>query len=262
MEFPYVHTHTPTHTHTHLLCLIWREICIYFSTCILSSQDTIRRQILTRLMSKFELGLEREPIDLDYFEFMCRQELYLCNALSRHVDVPTDIVQALENFFGHVRDHLERQNTGRVQPDTVPGEVGRPRFVIDRECLEEVLEINLPVPCIAKMLGVSRRTVFRRMKELGVSARRYHEMDDEELDNVVRTIKNEMPTTGYRMVKGRLRSLGIHIQWRRVAASLHRVDSLGILSRLSGLGCIMRRTYSVRAPLSLWHVDTNHKLIR
>ncbi|CAL8378800.1 unnamed protein product [Boreogadus saida] len=71
-----------------------------------------------------------------------------------------------------------------------------------------------------------------------------------------------MPTTGYRMVKGRLRSLGIHIQWRRVAASLHRVDSLGILSRLSGLGCIMRRTYSVRAPLSLWHVDTNHKLIR
>ncbi|CAL8368819.1 unnamed protein product [Boreogadus saida] len=90
-------------------------------------EDTIRRQILTRLMSKFELGLEREPIDLDYFEFMCRQELYLCNALSRHVDVPTDIVQALENFFGHVRDHLERQNTGRVQPDTVPGEVGRPR---------------------------------------------------------------------------------------------------------------------------------------
>ena len=87
-------------------------------------------------------------------------------------------------------------------------------------------------------------------------------MDDEELDNVVRNIKNEMPTTGYRMVKGRLRSMGIHIQWRRVAASLHRVDSMGILSRLSGLGCILQRTYSVRAPLSLWHVDTNHKLIR
>ena len=82
MEFPYVHTHT----HTHLLFLIWREICIYFFTCILSSQDTIRRQILTRLLSKFDLGLTREPIDLDYFEFMCRQELYIwCNALSRHV---------------------------------------------------------------------------------------------------------------------------------------------------------------------------------
>lgn len=56
--------------------------------------------------------------------------------------------------------------------------------------------------------------------------------------------------------------MGIHVQWRRVTASMHRVDSLGILSRLTGLGCIVRRTYSVRGPLSLWHVDTNHKLIR
>ncbi|KAL2102046.1 hypothetical protein ACEWY4_003807 [Coilia grayii] len=112
------------------------------------------------------------------------------------------------------------------------------------------------------MLSVSRSTVFRRMKEFGLSARRYHEIDDGELDNVVQSIKIEMPTSGYRMVKGRLRSLGIHVPWRRVAASLHRVDSVGILSRLSGLGCILRRTYSVRGPLSLWHVDTNHKLIR
>ncbi|KAL2085762.1 hypothetical protein ACEWY4_019082 [Coilia grayii] len=237
-------------------------VCIYFFTCILSSQDTIRRQILTRLLCKLELGLTREPIDLDYFEFMCRQELYLCNALSRHVAIPTDIVQDLENFFRAVRDHIERQHTGGVQPYTVPGEVGRPRFDIDRECLEEVLELNLPVPCIAKMLSVSRSTVFRRMKEFGLSARRYHEIDDGELDNVVQSIKIEMPTAGYRMVKGRLRSLGIHVPWRRVAASLHRVDSVGILSRLSGLGCIFRRTYSVRGPLSLWHVDTNHKLIR
>lgn len=149
-----------------------------------------------------------------------------------------------------------------MQPNTVSGEVGRPRFEIDRECLEEVLELNLPVSCIAKMLGVSRRTVCRRMHEFGLSARRYHDIDDEELDNLVQGIKHEMPTAGYRMVKGRLRSMGIHIQWRRVATSLHHVDSLGILSRLSGLSCILRRTYSVRGPLSLWHVDTNHKLIR
>lgn len=235
---------------------------MFIFSFILSSQDTLRRQILTRLLSKFELGLTREPLDLDYFEFMCRQELYLCNALSRHVAIPEDIVQALEHFFSLIRDHLESQHTGSVQPDTVAGEVGRPRFDIDRECLEEILELNLPVPCIAKMLGVSRRTVFRRLNEFGLSARRYHEIDDEGLDNVVQTIKNEMPTAGYRMVKGRLRSMGIHVQWRRVAASLHRVDSLGILSRLSGLGCILRRTYSVKGPLSLWHVDTNHKLIR
>ncbi|XP_065109335.2 uncharacterized protein [Paramisgurnus dabryanus] len=71
-----------------------------------------------------------------------------------------------------------------------------------------------------------------------------------------------MPSAGYRMVKGRLQSMGIHVQWRRVAASMHEVDSIGVLSRMYGLGCVVRRTYSVRGPLSLWHVDTNHKLIR
>ncbi|KAL6455280.1 hypothetical protein MHYP_G00362750 [Metynnis hypsauchen] len=112
------------------------------------------------------------------------------------------------------------------------------------------------------MLGVSTSTVFRRMQEFGFSARRFSLMMDEELDSVVQNIKNEMPAAGYRTVKGRLRSLGIHVQWRRVAASMHRVDSMGFVSRLAGLGCILRRTYSVRGPLSLWHVDTNHRLIR
>ncbi|KAF3842610.1 hypothetical protein F7725_024561 [Dissostichus mawsoni] len=70
-----------------------------------------------------------------------------------------------------------------------------------------------------------------------------------------------MPTAGYRMVKGRLLSIGLRVQWTRMAASMHRVDSIGILSRLASLGCVVRRTYSVRGTLSLVHVDTNHKLI-
>lgn len=214
-----------------------------------------------RLLSKFEMGLARQPIDLDYFEFTCRQELYLCNALSRHFNVPAEILQALDEFFKAVKECLELTNV-HITANTVPGAMGRPMLDVDRDSIEELLELDLPVPCISKMLGVSRRTLFRRLKEFDLSARRYSVIDDDELDNVVRQIKDEMPTAGYRMVKGRLRSNGIIVQWRRVAASLHRVDSVGILSRLAGLGCIIRRTYSVRGPLSLWHVDTNHKLIR
>lgn len=90
----------------------------------------------------------------------------------------------------------------------------------------------------------------------------YSCMTDEELDNVVRAIKDDMPAAGYRMVRGRLLSLGLRVQWKRIAASMHRVDSIGILSRLASLGCVVRRTYSVRGPLSLVHIDTNHKLIR
>ncbi|XP_058642213.1 uncharacterized protein LOC131546568 [Onychostoma macrolepis] len=36
----------------------------------------------------------------------------------------------------------------------------------------------------------------------------------------------------------------------------------GILERMTQLGCIVRRSYFVQSPLSLVHIDTNHKLIR
>lgn len=64
------------------------------------------------------------------------------------------------------------------------------------------------------------------------------------------------------MMKGRLRALGHRVQWTRVWDSMHRVDSVGILERMASVGCVVRRTYRVPGPLSLMHIDTNHKLIR
>ncbi|KAF3840333.1 hypothetical protein F7725_019050 [Dissostichus mawsoni] len=222
----------------------------------------MRRRILERLLSKFELALIRAPLDLDFLEFACRQELYLLQALSRHVDIPQGIIQALQELFGLLRQYLDSE-----APNTAVGSViglrGRPKFEIERQQLVEMLGTNLSVPCIAKLLGVSSSTIFRRMREFGLSVSElYSSISDEELDNVVISIKNDMPTAGYRMVKGRLLSIGLHVQWTRMAASMHRVDSIGILSRLASLGCVVRRTYSVRGPLSLVHMDTNHKLIR
>uniref|UniRef100_A0A8B9H5Z3 Integrase core domain-containing protein n=1 Tax=Astyanax mexicanus TaxID=7994 RepID=A0A8B9H5Z3_ASTMX len=176
--------------------------------------------------------------------------------------MPTEMLQALRDLFRFVTINIECISERNRYVERIPGQMGRPKLDIERESLEELLETDLPVPCLAKMRGVSMSTLFRRMREFGLSARRYSNMSDEELDRMVQDVKNEMPMAGYRMVKGRLRSLGVHVQWRRVAASLHRVDSLGIISRLAGLGCVVRRTYSVRGPLSLWHVDTNHNLIR
>ncbi|KAJ4945034.1 hypothetical protein JOQ06_013573 [Pogonophryne albipinna] len=63
-----------------------------------------------------------------------------------------------------------------------------------------MLGTNLSVPCIAKLLGVSSSTIFRRMREFGLSVSElYSSISDEELDNVVISIKNDMPTAGYRM---------------------------------------------------------------
>lgn len=142
-----------------------------------------------------------------------------------------------------------------------PG-VGCPKIVIEREKLQDLLDTHLPVYCIAKCLGVSTSTFQRRMKEYGLSVRgTYSTITDPELDNVISAIKSQMPNAGYRMVQGHLVSMGHRVQWWRMMASMHKVDAVGIFSRLTQLGCAVRRSYSVRGPLSLVHIDTNHKLI-
>lgn len=101
------------------------------------------------------------------------------------------------------------------------------------------------------------------MQEFGLSVRgSYSTVTDQELDNMISAIKSQMPNAGYRMVQGHLVSMGLRIQWWRMMASMHRVDAAGIFLRLTELGCVVRRSYSVRGPLSLAHIDTNHKLIR
>ncbi|KAL2081740.1 hypothetical protein ACEWY4_023593 [Coilia grayii] len=101
------------------------------------------------------------------------------------------------------------------------------------------------------------------MKERGLAVRGcYSSMSDDELDCVVRSIKTRMPHAGYRLVKGELLARGYRVTWRRVWSSVECVDGAQVLARMIQVGFVARRTYSVPAPLSLVHVDTNHKLIR
>ncbi len=168
------------------------------------------------------------------------------------MEISHEIIQALQEVFELVRQPSYSTASHAVVDSTV-GLRGRPRFAIEREELVEMLQTNLHVHHIAKMMGVSTRTIFRRINDFGLSVSGlYSSIADEELDNAVRAVKDDMPAAG----------LGICVQWPRIAASMHRVDSIGILSRLARLGCVVRRTYSVPGPLSLVHIDTNHKLIR
>lgn len=161
-----------------------------------------------------------------------------------------------------VRGQVENE-TIQIELESVAGVMGRPKFILEKEKLRSLLDIRLPIPCIAKLLGVTERTVFGRMREFELSVSdSYSTMSDQELDMFVSNIKSEMPHVGYRLMMGSLRSSGHKIQWSRLRASMHRVDAVGVFSRMIQLGCIVRRKYSVRAPLSLVHVDTNHKLIR
>ena len=71
-----------------------------------------------------------------------------------------------------------------------------------------------------------------------------------------------IPNCGYRRMRGHLTARGLLVQWNRIQDSMKRVCPEGILMQALQLTAVQRRFYHVKAPLSLWHIDGNHKLIR
>ena len=82
-----------------------------------------------------------------------------------------------------------------------------------------------------------------------------------ELDDKVREIVRYFPQIGYRRLLGELERQSIRITRSKARESLQRIDPVGVTERWLQ-GPVSRRKYSVKGPLSLWHIDGNHKLIR
>lgn len=222
----------------------------------------LKMHFFRRLLTKVSQFMQRLPIDVDYLQFVINQEMILFRSLLSQVEMPQDVVSSLTelSMLVNVMDN------GNQIPREVPvfqKEMGRPKYCVCPQQLQSLLHISLPVTHIAELLGVSKRTVRRRMHENGLSIKQmYSNLPDEQLDNLVRSVKARTPHVGYRMMKGILQAMGHRVQWNRVSSSMHRVDSVGVLSRIARMGCVARRTYSVPGPLHLVHIDTNHKLIR
>jgi transposase len=143
------------------------------------------------------------------------------------------------------------------------GNRGRPSYNITREQIEYFIDYGFKAGEIATLLGVSVATVRRRLQDFELSTSVcFTPLSDEQLDEVVKDIKRNFVQSGYRMVLGLLRSRGFRIQESRVMESLRRVDVEGVIMRSLQLKTINRREYKVYGPNALWHIDTNHKLIR
>ena len=143
------------------------------------------------------------------------------------------------------------------------GSPGRPSLNIARENIEYLLQLHFSAVDMALILRVSVSTIKRRLQKYSMSiTESYSSITNEILDEEILNILKQFPRTGYRRMIGFLRSKGYHIQEKRVRASMHRVDPIGILERTMTLTIIQRRKYSVKGSRFLWHIDGNHKLIR
>ena len=93
------------------------------------------------------------------------------------------------------------------------GGLGRLRFDINYEQLSYLLENRFTVRQISGILGVSQRTVYRRMNEFSLSVHmQYSNISDDDLDVIVHSIQNTFPMCGNLQMQGHLLSRGIRLQ--------------------------------------------------
>lgn len=179
------------------------------------------------------------------------------------VNILNDVINLLSEAFVNLANPYKGAESLHAAGLSYSGMPGRPKFDIDEGTLVFFIEYGFTAPFIAEMLSVSKRTIFRRMQQYSLSTNHNDTtLLDVDLDREMQIAISEFPFYGIRRMKGYLFSKNIKASWKRIRDSMWRVDPEGILVRSLNLRVTHRREYSVPAPLSLWHLDGNHKLIR
>ena len=140
------------------------------------------------------------------------------------------------------------------------GEKGRPRLEVMKEQLEFLRNKHFRWVSIAKLLGISERTLRRRREEFGLRVdSRFTEISEEHLTIVIQAVRSVTPNIGQSRMIGALRSRGLHVQRWRIREIMRKIDPVGTALRWNQV--VYRRKYSVPGPNALWHIDGHHKLI-
>jgi hypothetical protein len=176
-------------------------------------------------------------------------------------DLLINLIAAMEEQYqklSQVADTSNERNVAINTPTTLTSTGGRPAFNISKAQIEELRSTGMNWKSVAKFLGVSDQTLYRRRVEFGIGPS-FSEISDNELDERIQEFLQLTPYSGESYVWGGLKGRSIHVQRARVRQSIRRVDPIGRSIRKRYAIC--RRVYNVRGPNHLWHIDSNHKLI-
>lgn len=226
-------------------------------------------------IATFSQQWETQNTNLDDLENAVDRMTEICTTFGvLYQSVPTnsaanDSVVGLTNILDDIRTHLctrlEGLNTESASsleyqcPVSSSGEKGRPRFEIMRDQLEFLRSKHFRWASIAKLLGISERTLRRRRQEFGLETDGFTEISENNLTAVVQSVKSLTPNIGQSRMLGALRSRGLHVQRWRVREIMRKIDPVGTALRWNQV--VYRRKYSVPGPNALWHIDGHHKLI-
>ena len=186
-----------------------------------------RMQIVIRALAAISHSLECDDDDL--------------RELQSSIDVARNCCQALQSLWlveiDAVEDNLGAapSEAGYSVPRVVDGR-GRPRAIVSQEQLLYLRSLNFSWTQIAQLLGVSRVTLFRRRRELGIDdSDILRSMDDNELCSFVSQVREEFPTIGESLVIARIHSAGYHVSRARIRSAVRITDPINTALRWRGI---------------------------
>lgn len=187
------------------------------------------------------------------------------NGLNRLREDLLELSQCVVLSWQKWTDHSDALDTRRLVTQYVPPVIrhagrGRPKFHVTKEQLQYLRSLSFSWTAIAKMLSISRMTLYRRRVEYEMLDDQQSSISNQQLVESVQQILTEHPHVGQSFILGRLRSLGYRVCRERVRQAIRFLDPLSIL-RWHGI-VTRRRPYSVPGPNSLWHVGELSGVVR
>ena len=79
------------------------------------------------------------------------------------------------------------------------------------------------------MIDISCATLYRRLKDVGISSDDRSHVYDVELDDLIRSLKKDHPNDGEVLIQGHLVRMKIRVPRQALRQSIHRVDHANVV---------------------------------
>lgn len=169
-------------------------------------------QVLGGFLNLLSENLEQNASEQT--EIVLRQAENIMEFLLRVVDMPELPLECIDQAMEKISRAcglLQANTTTRFRiPALHCGERGRPTLIVTYDQLEFLLELHFSVPDMARLLGVSKSTIKRRLREFNLSVREaYTVISDEDLRQHLEDLISLFPNSGYRVASGFLRARAV-----------------------------------------------------
>ncbi|KAL7369439.1 hypothetical protein ABVT39_015229 [Epinephelus coioides] len=213
------------------------EVFLNMAAVLMEDLHELYRELVRDILDLAEY-VEAGPADPEHVACKAEEFIEVVGVISALSDQDVD-----HRVTANLEAVLRRFSGTRAQQEDTQGP-GRLAFDIPRAVLEHHVLCGLPACQIAAMLGVSKRTIRRRMQQYGLrKTDLYSAVNDEELDRIVSEVHRRHPNTGYKLMRGHLNARGVRVPISRLQESLRRVDAEGVYMRRLRLRVLRRRQW-------------------